>query len=76
MARMIITIQRKNTTIPGMAYPATVLVLATAVQLPTGRRLIRHRIYGVEKGDRQFRVFDMNVMAGARERGRRDTERS
>jgi hypothetical protein len=30
MARITTTNQKKNTTIPGMAYPATVLGLATA----------------------------------------------
>ena len=30
MARMITTTQKKNTIMPGMAYPATVLALATA----------------------------------------------
>jgi hypothetical protein len=30
MTRITTTNQKKNTTIPGMAYPATVLALATA----------------------------------------------
>jgi hypothetical protein len=35
MARMIRTIHAKNTTMPGIVYPATVLLLvATAAQLP------------------------------------------
>jgi hypothetical protein len=34
MARMTMTTQKKNTMIPGMAYPATVLALATAVSYP------------------------------------------
>jgi len=34
MARMTTTNQKKNTTIPGMAYPATVLALATACSYP------------------------------------------
>jgi hypothetical protein len=34
MTRITTTNQKKNTTIPGMAYPATVLALATAFQLP------------------------------------------
>jgi hypothetical protein len=34
MARMTNTTQMKNITIPGMAHPATLLVLATAAQLP------------------------------------------
>jgi hypothetical protein len=32
---MTTTNQKKNTTIPGMAYPATVLALATASSYPT-----------------------------------------
>ena len=31
------TTQKKNTTMPGMAYPATSLVLATAVSYPPAR---------------------------------------
>jgi hypothetical protein len=34
MARIATTIHRKNTTMPGMAYPATLLVLATAASYP------------------------------------------
>src|SRR5262249_13561137 len=34
MARMTTTTQKKNTTMPGMAYPATVLALATAASYP------------------------------------------
>lgn len=34
MARMTTTNQKKNTTIPGIAYPATVLALATASSYP------------------------------------------
>jgi hypothetical protein len=34
MARMTTTNQKKNTTIPGMAYPATLLALATASSYP------------------------------------------
>src|SRR5690348_1094310 len=34
MARRMTTSQKKNTTIPGMAYPATSLVLATAIGYP------------------------------------------
>jgi len=41
MARMISTIQMKNITMPGMAYPATVLdLVATALQLPAIDRFI------------------------------------
>jgi hypothetical protein len=34
MARMTTTTQKKNTTMPGMAYPATVLAPATATSYP------------------------------------------
>jgi hypothetical protein len=34
MATMTTTNQKKNTTMPGMAYPATVLDLATAASYP------------------------------------------
>jgi hypothetical protein len=34
MARMTTTTQKKNTMMPGMAYPATVLALATAASYP------------------------------------------
>ncbi len=34
MARITTTTQKKNTTMPGMAYPATVLALATAPSYP------------------------------------------
>ena len=34
MATMTTTTQKKNTTMPGMAYPATVLALATAASYP------------------------------------------
>jgi hypothetical protein len=34
MARMATTNQKKNTMIPGTAYPATVLALATASSYP------------------------------------------
>jgi hypothetical protein len=35
MARITTTTQKKNTTMPGMAYPATVLALATATSYPS-----------------------------------------
>ena len=35
--------QKKNTTMPGMACPATVLVLATAVSYPPAQALFRRR---------------------------------
>src|SRR5215469_16307039 len=46
MARITTTTQKKNTMMPGMAYPATVLALATAHQLPTAARLIRRVFNG------------------------------
>jgi hypothetical protein len=33
------TTQKKNTMMPGMAYPATVLALATAVSYPSAQEL-------------------------------------
>ena len=39
MARMAITTQKKNTMMPGMAYPATVLALATTASYPLPRML-------------------------------------
>src|SRR5215472_3846493 len=41
MARITTTTQKKNTMMPGMAYPATVLALAMAAQLPAAARPIR-----------------------------------
>jgi hypothetical protein len=35
MARMMTTNQKKNTMMPGIAYPPTVLALATAASYPT-----------------------------------------
>ena len=35
MTRMMTTTQMKNRTMPGMAYPATLLDLATAPSYPT-----------------------------------------
>src|SRR5262249_10768810 len=46
MARITTTTQKKNTMMPGMAYPATVLALATACQLPAAGRLIRRVFAG------------------------------
>ena len=37
MARMTTTNQKKNTMMPGMAYPATVLALATTASYPQAR---------------------------------------
>lgn len=42
IARTATTIQKKNTTIPGTAYPATVLALATGRQLPAKIGVIRY----------------------------------
>ena len=41
MARIMTTIQKKNTMMPGMAYPATVLALATATSYPPTPGLFR-----------------------------------
>jgi len=41
MARITTTTQKKNTTMPGMAYPATVLALATAASYPALLRSFR-----------------------------------
>jgi hypothetical protein len=41
MARIMTTIQKKNTMMPGMAYPATVLALATAASYPSTHNLFR-----------------------------------
>jgi hypothetical protein len=43
MARMTTTSQKKNTMMPGMAYPATVLALATAASYPLLRDLFALR---------------------------------
>jgi hypothetical protein len=42
MTTMTTTTQMKNTTIPGRAYPATVLALATAASYPALRYLFRY----------------------------------
>src|SRR5262244_1059570 len=39
MARMTTTTQKKNTTMPGMAYPAMVLALATVPRYPSAQAL-------------------------------------
>ncbi len=39
MARMTTTNQKKNTIMPGTAYPATLLALATAASYPPPRNL-------------------------------------
>jgi hypothetical protein len=39
MARMTTTTQKKNTMMPGIAYPATVLALATTASYPARRDL-------------------------------------
>lgn len=43
MAKMMTTSQKKNKTIPGMAYPATSLDLATASGYPALRDLFRKK---------------------------------
>jgi hypothetical protein len=47
------TIQKKNTMMPGMAYPATVLALATAASYPPTRDLFR----GCFTGDDYARLW-------------------
>jgi hypothetical protein len=44
MARIMTTNQMKNTTIPGRAYPATVLALSHRLRLPGTAGIIHHRI--------------------------------
>ena len=44
MARTVTTNQKKNTTIPGMAYPATLLDLATAASYPPPPDLFGGRV--------------------------------
>ena len=51
MARMATTTQKKNTMMPGMAYPATVLALATTASYPPPRIL-----FGAET-QRQMQFF-------------------
>lgn len=46
MAKMTTTTQKKNTMIPGMAYPATALVLATAVSYPPAQVLSDAEVQG------------------------------
>jgi hypothetical protein len=53
MARIMTTIQKKNTMMPGMAYPATVLALATAASYPPTRDLFR----GCFAGDDDARLW-------------------
>jgi hypothetical protein len=43
MAKITTTNQKKNTTMPGMAYPATVLALATGPSYPVPPDLSRYR---------------------------------
>jgi hypothetical protein len=43
MTSITMTTQKKNKTIPGMAYPATVLALATAASYPATRALFGAR---------------------------------
>ena len=58
MARITATTQKKNTMMPGMAYPATVLALATAAQLPSIVRLIQRALaYPLATPD-SIRVLD------------------
>jgi hypothetical protein len=45
MARMTTTSQKKSTTIPGMAYPATALVLTTGSSYPAPPGLFGNQRY-------------------------------
>ena len=45
MARMMTTNQKKNTMMPGIAYPPTVLALATAVSYPPPPDLFHVSVY-------------------------------
>ena len=46
MATMTTTTQKKNTMMPGMAYPAIALVLATAVSYPLAQVLFDAEVHG------------------------------
>jgi hypothetical protein len=48
MARMMTTNQMKNTMMPGMAYPATLLVLATSASYPRRPGLFRGGRFSAE----------------------------
>lgn len=57
MTKITITSQKKNTTMPGMAYPATDLVLATGVSYPA-----KADLFG---GQRQVRATGGSERGGA-----------
>jgi len=46
MATMTTTTQKKNTMMPGMAYPAIALVLATAVSYPSAQVSFDAEVHG------------------------------
>jgi hypothetical protein len=55
MARIMTTIQKKNTMMPGMAYPATVLALATATSYPRTPDLFGWFYRGDDAGPKPIR---------------------
>jgi hypothetical protein len=59
MARIVTTTQKKNTMMPGMAYPATVLALATATSYPPAPDLFR----GVFTRDDDARLWSIRLGA-------------
>ena len=74
MARMITTTQKKNTMMPGMAYPATVLALATATSCPRPSDLFA----GCSPGDddvRSWPFLGRHHMRAAGRRGRSGSAR-
>jgi hypothetical protein len=48
---MTMTIQKKNTMMPGMAYPATVLALAVAASYPAPPDLFSDGVYRHDNGE-------------------------
>jgi hypothetical protein len=59
MATMTTTNQKKNTTMPGMAYPATVLDLATAASYPPSPDLFANVVFW--RGDRGHLLESLGV---------------
>ena len=56
MARITTTTQKKNTMMPGTAYPATVLALATAASYPRPRNLFGGITVRMLAGQRQAKL--------------------
>jgi hypothetical protein len=56
MARMTTTTQKKNTMMPGIAYPATVLALATAASYPTRPYLFTGAVISVVRVQRRTKL--------------------